>query len=464
MWVDLQLCIVVGVAVWVPMLLIINAAVKKYLGREMTQAVNVEDVVKKRVEEALKEMMKSLLQHEKRKAGKLCEDVLAEAHKVNERTVVLQEDPKVPYFNGKNMDVRRWIRQIDIAFWQMDRTEEEKVRFMLKHLEGPAEIRMYNCRDDWVTVSDLKLMLVRVYGPRLSVLEWQQEMMTRMKREGETLWEFLDAMLELNEELKHMNAAYSKCLLGRRIAMNLNQVELRMMLMARMEEHPEESIDQWIDWLTQRERELEVSVEEPKDSKTIVVDTKSHVGSQNMAEPVRKKIVCYMCRKEGHVRRQCPRLRAKVSQGVDARVGTANSNVGSWSMGQTSRKRMICYACREDGHIRTQCPQARYVGTAGPVDRAMQRQLQLEYLAILRAKGNVHGVFSAKPRNTSVGGNRPQVATWKPGGDVDDGRTETEVNECGVIINSDVSLKSNVKVSDMAWQSRSISSRPRGKG
>ena len=323
MWVDVHICIVVGVAVWVPMLIILNAVVKKYVYRVMPLAVNVEDVVKEnvdkekiraeKVEEVLNEIMKGLLQDVQRKVGKICEDVLAEAHKVNERTIVLQEDWKVPHFNGKNMDVRRWIRQVDIALCQMSRTEEEKVRFMFKYLEGPAEIRMYNCRDDWVTVNDMKLKLVRVYGPKLSVIEWQQEMMTRKKREGETLWDFLDAILELNKELKNMNAEYSKCLLGRRIAMNLNHVELRMMLMARMEEHPEESIEQWVEWLTQRERELEVAAAKPKDSKNIVGNTTSHVGSQDMAGPARKKICCYSCRKEGHVRRHCPHRRPKVS-------------------------------------------------------------------------------------------------------------------------------------------------------
>ena len=41
MCVDLRLCIVVEVAVWVPMLIILNAVVKKYVDRVMTLTVNV---------------------------------------------------------------------------------------------------------------------------------------------------------------------------------------------------------------------------------------------------------------------------------------------------------------------------------------------------------------------------------------------------------------------------------------
>ena len=41
MWVDVHLCIVVGVAICVPMLIILNAVVKKYVDRVMTLAVNV---------------------------------------------------------------------------------------------------------------------------------------------------------------------------------------------------------------------------------------------------------------------------------------------------------------------------------------------------------------------------------------------------------------------------------------
>ena len=208
-----------------------------------------------------------------------------------------------------------------------------------------------------------------------------------------------------------------------------------------------------------------MSAAKPKDSMNIVGNTKSHVGSQDMAGSARKKIGCYLCRKEGHVRRQCPQRRSKVSQGVDVRGGTTRYKVGSWSMGQTNKRSMICYVCREEGHIRTQCPQLRYVNTAGPGDRAMQRQLQLEYLDILRAKSNVHGVLSITPKShTRVGRDRPRVATWEAGGNVDDGRKEAEVNEGVLITNPDVSLRRNVKVNDSTGQRMSVPSRPRGKG
>lgn len=60
------------------------------------------------------------------------------------KPLLVKNDPKLDVFNGKGM-VRSWIRKAERILTQMPGEDEDKVRYILNHIDGAAADRFYNC-------------------------------------------------------------------------------------------------------------------------------------------------------------------------------------------------------------------------------------------------------------------------------------------------------------------------------
>lgn len=112
------------------------------------------------------------------------------------KPLLVKNDPKLDVFNGKGM-VRSWIRKAERILAQMPGEDEDKVRYILNHIDGAAAYRLYNCGAEWKSVRETFGELMKVYGKKTSVWELYERMAARKQRCDETVWVFLDAILEI---------------------------------------------------------------------------------------------------------------------------------------------------------------------------------------------------------------------------------------------------------------------------
>lgn len=219
------------------------------------------------------------------------EDLVTTHCRQIKKPLLVKNDPKLDIFNGKGM-IRGWIRKAERILAQMPGEDEDKVRYVLNHIDGAAADRLYNCGIEWRNVSEIFGELMKVYGKKTSVWEMYERMAARKQRNDETVWAFLDAILEICDEFQHQGNRIDEKLIGECMARNLEKPVLGMKLKNRIDERPEDSLEQWVEWIATKEQEWKCF-------------TRSREIRERDEENKDERMRCYNCGEKGHVSRWC---------------------------------------------------------------------------------------------------------------------------------------------------------------
>jgi len=169
-------------------------------------------------------------------------------------SVVIKDNPVIDVFRGKG-DVNRWIKKITRVIGQVAGNEEDRIRFVLNHIHDAAAERIFNIKREWDSVEDILKELRKVYGKKVSVWELYELMTARKQGEGETVWEFLDAIMEVAELVRQSEREMSDRMVGECVARNMRVPALGIKLLNRIEERPNEKLEEWIEWIAAKESE-----------------------------------------------------------------------------------------------------------------------------------------------------------------------------------------------------------------
>lgn len=152
-------------------------------------------------------------------------------------SIIIKDNPVVDVFRGKG-DVNRWIKKITRVIGQVAGNEEDRIRFVLNHIHEAAAERIFNIRREWDSVEDILIELRKVYGKKVSVWE---------------LHEFLDAIMDISELVRQSEWGMSDRMVGECVARNMKVPALGMKLLNRIEERPNEKLEEWIEWIAAKE-------------------------------------------------------------------------------------------------------------------------------------------------------------------------------------------------------------------
>ena len=226
------------------------------------------------------------------------------------KPIVLKDKPIVENFTGKG-EINIWIKKIRRALTQIGGGEEEKIQFILNHVEGAAADRTFNMRQDWSTSEEIFSDLLKIYGRKWSVLEVINRMGARKQGEGESIWGFLDALMEISE-LAGQNDAINKNLLGECLAKNMKIQTLGLKLNNRMKERPRDSLQEWVEYIV--EHEIQYRRFMTKETGEQGNEKEERKGRKEGEEEIRRRETeirrwpkrCYRCNSDEHLIRNCP--------------------------------------------------------------------------------------------------------------------------------------------------------------
>jgi len=152
---------------------------------------------------------------------------------------VIRKDPALEVYTGRG-DVDRRIKKANRALGQLVGNEEDKVGFVMNHTEGSAAERLHNYKRDWQSVEEIMEELVKVYGRRIPVWDLYERMAGRKQGKHESVWEFLDVLLEMSESLKQGGNEIDRRMIGECVARNMREPALGLKLKRRIEQRPED--------------------------------------------------------------------------------------------------------------------------------------------------------------------------------------------------------------------------------
>ena len=261
---------------------------------------------------------------------------------ISGRKMVYSKDRKFVKLNG-DVDVSEWLQNIGDFVKNRFTDEQEKVMFLMDHLEKEArtEVR-FRIKLDKSTAEEVMQVLRDLYGARDSAVQLQQQFYSRNQSTGETLQEYvLDMMTRVNAIVEKQTSLYKSKdeMIKHKFAEGVLDLGLRRELRRLNEERP--SLQFWelrhhaIAWeessavpsTSETVNEVQASSEGMKysdmcsllerqqkqieDLTVMLKDLKgSTVERPSVAPSVRNKdIICHYCKKPGHIKANCFKLK-----------------------------------------------------------------------------------------------------------------------------------------------------------
>ena len=269
---------------------------------------------------------------------------------------VIREAPSLTMFSGKKCNgkvVNRWLRKAEECVTALGLEGVTAVQYIKNSLEDPAltRIRLARPKD----LNEVRDVLIDAYGEKLSVTELKYELWSRKQANSEDVWEYADAITELDEELQLKENRSPgerenvKCTV---FAKGLRNGEMGLKVGNKIDKGDVKSLNEAVKFVRERSREN-------------VTVSKIRYHSQSVVK-------CWHCGEMGHVASHCKESWKgyfKEDRGIsvgerhmkenEIHQGYVYNSKGNQAVSKEYEKNSIrghCWNCRQIGHPMSQCP------------------------------------------------------------------------------------------------------------
>lgn len=213
--------------------------------------------------------------------------------------------PSITRFSGRLRtpnELDNWIRDAKECVARVGFQGSEAVAYLCGFLDRPALTRVRNSEVE--TVSDVFLCLENAFGVKLSYLELEQQLQSRVQCQNEGVWEFADSLVEIERKMQDRRVRAPddrRWLLHMWFCRNLRDRKVGVRLQKWWEERP------WVGWeeLVQRAAD-KVNELEQIQREEAELPGKKLTGRSGRGVPTSK--VCSICGVEGHLGFQCAKF------------------------------------------------------------------------------------------------------------------------------------------------------------
>ena len=266
---------------------------------------------------------------------------------------VVREAPNLGVFTGKNCDgetVKRWLRKAEECVSALGLKGVAAVRYIKSSLEDPALTRIRLAKPG--DMNELREVLLDAYGEKLSVTELKYKLWSRKQANWEDVWEYADAITELDEELQMREERSSgerenvKCVV---FAKGLKDEEMSVKVRKKIDKGDIKDLDEAVKCVREKHKERSVNI---------------------ARERSRVEVRCWRCGELGHVANRCKETWKGYSlEDRDRNMGEgypqgkvlhdgykySGNQIVMNELGRYSIKG-ACWNCRQIGHPMSQCP------------------------------------------------------------------------------------------------------------
>ena len=267
---------------------------------------------------------------------------------------VVREAPKLSIFSGKSCNgkaVKRWLKKVEECVNVLGLKGVAAVQYIKNSLEDPAltRVRLAKPKD----MSELCEVLLDAYGEKQSVTDLKYELWGRRQAIGEDVWEYADAISELDEELQTKEERSPrerdnmKCKV---FAKGLKDEAMREKVRKKIEKGEIKCIEEAVKFVRER--------------------SKQEISTSIIREPSKFVGRCWHCGEMGHIAKLCREAWTGYhTEDRDVEMGNryARENGLQQSYEQTGNRaegndyervriKGACWNCHQIGHPMSQSP------------------------------------------------------------------------------------------------------------
>ena len=297
------------------------------------------------------------------------EDVIVKPDKVGNfpKVQVIRSVPDLAIMTGKNTNrrkIKRWIEQAEYCVEQLGIRCYDAVRFVCQSLQDPALTRVKTSKPK--DLRELGDLLLEVYGERLDEFEVKREFWSARQEPRESMWEFLDRINELDEDVQETynrnvnERERSKCTV---FIQGLRNRYLAADLKQRMDDGKLMKLEEAGRFVSNRINHFRV-------------DYKMQPTKQN------ERAWCWTCGEDGHISKYCERG-SNAHKPTDVMYNSKSKMIGNAqrytnadrqvyeSVGDNVREKPKkvfegnCWTCGETGHPFFKCERDKSQGPRG---------------------------------------------------------------------------------------------------
>ena len=209
--------------------------------------------------------------------------------------------PTIPRFSGRvrrPKELDEWTRDAEECITQVGLKGPEAVAYLCGFLDRPALTRVRNSAVG--TVPELFECLENAFGHKLSFVDLQKQLESRVQRQGEGVWEFADSLREIEQKMQSKRARSKddrKWLLHTWFCRNLRDRKIGVRLQKWWEEHLHVDWEELVQRAADKWDEVEqIQREEAELHRSVVGKGVRGISSSK---------VCSLCGEEGHLGFQC---------------------------------------------------------------------------------------------------------------------------------------------------------------
>lgn len=119
----------------------------------------------------------------------------------NKGAVIIPKEKKLAKFDGKG-DAKQWLEDLESIITRFTK-DQDKVTYILEHLEGPARVEIkFQVDPKKATSEEVLEVLKNVYAKHDTWVQLQQQFYGRDQKPGENLMEYTQTLMELLLELR----------------------------------------------------------------------------------------------------------------------------------------------------------------------------------------------------------------------------------------------------------------------
>lgn len=230
----------------------------------------------------------------------LCQKM--ESVKSSQTVVWSRPLPSIARFSGRVKrpnELDEWMKDAEECITQVGFQGSEAVAFLCGFLDRPALTRVRN--SDVKTVSELFGCLENAFGVKLSYMDLEKQLQSRVQYQGENVWEFADALVEIERKMQNKRERSNhdrKWLLHMWFCRNLRDRKIGVRLLKWWEEQSHVSWEELVQRAADKVDELEQIQREE-------AELKEKKPPGKVVREVSAPKLCSMCGTGGHLGFQC---------------------------------------------------------------------------------------------------------------------------------------------------------------